>query len=188
MDEQEINTLYTHLRNEKIKLLESRKRKISKNGTSSSGSIGEKRQKQNGDESVQIVSSSSHDTKDNDRGSNSKDVGNKLVEDNNESHDSINDLLESASGSQTRPNTPQSSTRHKAPESNPDSSTMPNTTESYSKSHDPWGLDRSTTCSESTWGSSDQIDIEVTSNPPTRQNSPISQRVNKTYPTSKSSH
>ena len=96
--------------------------------------------------------------------------------------------MESASGSQTRPNTPQSSTRHKAPESNPDSSTMPNTTESYSKSNDPWGLDRSTTCSESTWGSSDQIDIEVSSNPPTRQNSPISQRVNKTNPTSKSSH
>ena len=174
MDENEINTLYAHIRNEKIKLLENRKRKVSKNGTSSSGSIGVKRQKHNGDESVQIVSSSSHDTKDNDRGSNSKDVGNKPVEDNNESHDSIDDLLGSSSGSETRPYNPQLGTKKMAPESHPDSSTMPNTTESYS-------------CSESTWGSSDQIDIdiEVTSSPPTRQNSPISHKVDKRNPTSK---
>ena len=46
MDENEINTLYAHIRNEKIKLLENRKRKVSKNGTSSSGSIGKKDQNQ----------------------------------------------------------------------------------------------------------------------------------------------
>ena len=174
MDENEINTLYAHIRAEKVKLLENRNRKVRRDGTSNSGSIEEKRQKHKGDESDQIVSSSSHDTKDNDRGSNSKDVGNKPVEDNNESHDSIDDLLDSASGSQTRPNTPQLGTRKMAPESHPDSSTMPNTTESYS-------------CSESTWGSSDQIDIdiEVTSSPPTRQNSPISQKVDNSNPTSK---
>ena len=199
MNEQEINDLYRRIRNEKIKNLENRKRKASNNGTSNSGSIGKKKYKPNEDDSVQIVSSSSHDTKSNDRDSKNKDVENELVEDNNGSHDSITDLLESipesrpclASGSSTRPNTPKSNTRPKAPESNPESSTMPNTTESNSRSNDPWGLDRSTTCSESTWGSSDQINIEVTpenSNPPTRQNTPISNKDNKTYPTSESSN
>ena len=172
MDENEINTLYAHIRAEKVKLLENRKRKVRRDG-SNSGSIEEKRQKHKGDESDQFVSSSGHDTKNNDRGS-SKDDGNKPVEDNHEFHYSIDDLLTSSSNSETRPYNPQLGTKKMAPESHPDSSTMPNTTESYS-------------CSESTWGSSDQIDIdiEVTSSPPTRQNSPISQKVDNSNPTSK---
>ena len=215
MNEQEINDLFRRIRNEKIKNLENRKRKASNTGTSVSGSIERKKFKTNEDESdeVQIISSGSHDTKSNDRDSRNKDVSNELVEeksrdnngsidgDNNGSLDPITDLLESipeskpclASESSTRPNTPKSNTRPKAPESNPESSTMPNTTESNSRSnYDPWGLDRSTTCSESTWGSCDQINVEVTpenSQPPTRPNTPISNKDNKkTYPTSESSN
>ena len=201
MNEQEINDLFRRIRNEKIKNLENRKRKASNNGTSNSGSIGKKKYKPNEDDSVQIVSSSSHDTKSNDRDSKNKDVENELVEDNNGSLDPITDLLESipeskpclASESGTRPNTPKSNTRPKAPESNPESSTMPNTPESNPRSnYDPWGLDRSTKCSGSTWGSWDQINVEVTpenSQPPTRPNTPISNKDNKkTYPTSESSN
>ena len=209
MNEQDINDLYRRIHNEKIKNLENRKRKASNNGTSISGSIEKKKYKPNEDDSVQIISSSSHDTKSNDRDSRNKDVENELVEenngsidgDNNGSLDPITDLLESipeskpclASESSTRPNTPKSNTRPKAPESNPESSTMPNTTESNSRSnYDPWGLDRSTTCSGSTWGSWDQINVEVTpenSQPPTRPNTPISNKDNKrTYPTSESSN